>query len=256
MSRSGAVEWQSKKFRPKVRRRNNTQHNFPARYISDNLYKCIPPAGSLVFALPGWSLILQQNGNILYPELSSTKSKQQIDCNCGNFPCQSVSWYRMVSGRNEMQYLGKTNHAERTSHGPNVDKSKFLFGVKGNSAFTLTINNLTKEDTGSYSCFLGGGRYDEVKWDSGVLLLPGGSYAESLQLIRSLCSFIRISITIKINGLHHSATASCLLNMEKKILKNEWQQLDKNNECLRCQVLLFYGNKIALSQKRLSLHLR
>lgn len=77
-----------------------------------------------------------------------------------------------------MQYLGKINQANRPTYGANVSKDKFQFSMKTNSASTLTIINLTKEDTGSYSCFLGG--RNEVKWNSGVLLLPGGSYAETL----------------------------------------------------------------------------
>lgn len=136
--------------------------------------------GSLVFSLPGWSLTLQQNADIRYPKLSSSKSKFQLDCNCGVFKCRMVSWYRAVSGRSEMQYLGKTNFANRPTYGDNVSDSKFKFSVRSNSVFTLTIINLTKEDTGSYSCFLLGRNTSEIKWISGVLLLPGGSYTESL----------------------------------------------------------------------------
>lgn len=136
-------------------------------------------AGSPVSVLPGCSLILQQNSDILYPKLSSSGSKLQLDCNCGDFSCQTVSWYRVVSGRNEMQYLGKVNQANRPTPGANISTTKFKFSMKSSSASTLTIFNLSKEDTGSYSCFLGGRRSDEVKWNSGVLLLPGGSYTES-----------------------------------------------------------------------------
>lgn len=119
----------------------------------------------------GWGLILQQNPpEVLYPKLLSNYS---IDCHCSNFPCDSVSWYRFISGRSEVQYLGKSNHASRHFHGDKVDKNKFQFNTKGNTIFTLTVISLTKEDTGTYSCFLGGRKSNEVKWNSGVLLLPG-----------------------------------------------------------------------------------
>ncbi|XP_075870592.1 uncharacterized protein cd8b [Nelusetta ayraudi] len=119
----------------------------------------------------GWGLILQQNPpKVLYPELLSNYS---IECHCGNFPCDSVFWYRFISGRSEVQYLGKSNHANRQVHGDKVDKNKFRFNARSNAIFTLTVISLTKEDTGTYSCFLGGRKFDEGKWNSGVLLLPG-----------------------------------------------------------------------------------
>lgn len=121
-------------------------------------------------------MILQPNADILYPKISGSKSKLQLDCNCADFPCQLVSWYRVIASRSEIQYLGKTNTANRPTYGENVDKSKFQFGVKSNSVYTLTIMNVSKEDTGSYSCFLGGRNQLEVKWISVVLLLPGGLY--------------------------------------------------------------------------------
>lgn len=159
------------------RRRNKAQHLFSSHHILDNFYKCIP-CGFSVFALPGWGLILQQNPpKVLYPELLSNYS---IECHCGNFPCDSVFWYRFISGRSEVQYLGKSNHANRQVHGDKVDKNKFRFNARSNAIFTLTVISLTKEDTGTYSCFLGGRKFDEGKWNSGVLLLPGGSYTEIL----------------------------------------------------------------------------
>lgn len=136
--------------------------------------------GFIVFGLTGWGLILQQNADVLYPKISSSKSKLQLDCNCDDFPCQAVSWYRFISSSGVMQYLGKTNNANRPSYGDNVDESRFQFGVRSSSSYTLTIINVTKEDTGSYSCFLRGRNHLEVKWISVVLLLPGGLYTESL----------------------------------------------------------------------------
>lgn len=159
------------------RRRNKAQHLFSSHHILDKFYKCIP-CGFSVFALPGWGLIMQQNPpEVLYPELLSNHS---IECHCGNFPCDSVSWYRFISGRSGVQYLGKSNHANRQSHGDKVDNKRFQFNARSNAIFTLTVISLTKEDTGTYFCFLGGRKFDEVKWNSGVLLLPGGSYTEIL----------------------------------------------------------------------------
>lgn len=48
------------------------------------------------------------------------------------------------------------------------------------TSFTLTVANVTKEDTGMYSCVLIDKKRNE-EWKSGVLLLPGGPYAEILK---------------------------------------------------------------------------
>lgn len=144
------------------------------------------PCGFSVFALPGWGLVLQQDPpKVLYPQLLSNIS---IDCQCGSFSCDSVSWYRLVSGRSEVQYLGKTNLASRHAYGDKADRSKFQFNARSSSIFTLTVISLTKEDTGTYSCFLGGRKFSEVKWNSGVLLLPGGSYTDISSRVRSLAT--------------------------------------------------------------------
>lgn len=51
------------------------------------------------------------------------------------------------------------------------------------TSFTLTIANVTKEDTGTYSCVLMDKKRNE-EWKAGVLLLPGGPYAERPKFLK------------------------------------------------------------------------
>lgn len=79
-----------------------------------------------------------------------------------------------------MQYLGRNNNANRATYGNRVDKQKFQFHSRSMRSFTLTVANVTEADTGTYSCVLIDKKRNE-EWKSGVLLLPGGPYAEILK---------------------------------------------------------------------------
>ncbi|XP_077386532.1 uncharacterized protein cd8b [Festucalex cinctus] len=119
-----------------------------------------------------WSLgsgqILQQAFSILQPQLFST---QFIQCKCINILCESVIWFRTVPNLNKVQFLGRLNNANRLVYGHNVDSSRFQLSKKSSEAFILRISNVTKEDSGTYSCILKDRKNEEV-WQPGVLLLP------------------------------------------------------------------------------------
>ncbi|XP_057702182.1 uncharacterized protein cd8b isoform X2 [Corythoichthys intestinalis] len=126
-----------------------------------------------LFTLHMWSLGLgqtvQQNVSILYPQLLTT---QFIHCKCLDVACQTVFWFRTLPGQNKVQYLGRFNIANRIDYADNVDVNRFLFNKKNTDIFTLQIINVTKEDTGTYSCFMKDRRNNE-EWLAGALLLPG-----------------------------------------------------------------------------------
>lgn len=126
-----------------------------------------------LFPLLGSSEILQQETiKVLYPKISSTEN---IDCEC-NMSFESVHWFRSISKYSKIQYIGKCNNADRDFYGTDVDKARYKISRKSNS-FSLRIHNVTEEDTGIYSCVLKGKKTMEV-WKSGILLQPGGLYAE------------------------------------------------------------------------------
>lgn len=132
-----------------------------------------------MYALPDMNL-QKEPAVILYPELLSTKA---IDCDCGVFPCDIVHWFRSVSHHGQVQYLGRNNNANRPVHENGVDSKKFLFHRRSSTSFTLTVVNMTEEDTGMYSCVLIDKKRNE-EWKSGVLLLPGGPYAERPKFLK------------------------------------------------------------------------
>ncbi|KAG7229563.1 hypothetical protein INR49_012578 [Caranx melampygus] len=64
-----------------------------------------------------------------------------VECDCGQFACDTVLWFRSISSQNKLQYLGKHNNADRSNYGPDVSKSKFKFNKRGNT-FVMRITNL------------------------------------------------------------------------------------------------------------------
>lgn len=121
----------------------------------------------------GSSLILDQEAlNGLYPDLLSTAI---VSCNCEKTNCDSVYWFRTIFANSTVQFLGRFNNADVSNHGTGVDASRFIFKRKNTVSFMLRIINVTKEDTGVYSCVLRDRKNTEV-WKSGSLLLPGGLY--------------------------------------------------------------------------------
>ncbi|XP_037639038.1 uncharacterized protein cd8b [Sebastes umbrosus] len=120
----------------------------------------------------GSSQILQQEPvKVLYPAILSTES---FECDCANISCDWVYWFRSNTNHLKVQFLGKSNNADRDSYGTDVDKTRIKINKRGSSSFTLRITNVTKEDTGIYSCVLTDRKKTEM-WKPGVLLLPGES---------------------------------------------------------------------------------
>ncbi|XP_068576381.1 T-cell surface glycoprotein CD8 beta chain [Cebidichthys violaceus] len=117
----------------------------------------------------GSSQILKQElVKIRYPEILSTAA---IDCDCVNISCDYVYWFRSSHDHRKLEFLGKSNNADRTTHGVGVDATRFKFSRQSMS-FTLRIINLTEKDTGIYSCVLKDRKNTEM-WKPGILLRPG-----------------------------------------------------------------------------------
>ncbi|XP_034095496.1 uncharacterized protein cd8b [Gymnodraco acuticeps] len=120
-----------------------------------------------------WSLglsqtLLQEPLSVLYPEILSSLS---IECDCADVVCDSVYWFRSISNNSKMEFIGQGNHADRIIFGNGVDKRRFKLISKSKMLFALKIINLTKEDTGTYSCVLK--KRNNETWKPGILLLPG-----------------------------------------------------------------------------------
>ncbi|XP_061642050.1 uncharacterized protein cd8b [Phyllopteryx taeniolatus] len=117
----------------------------------------------------GSGQILQPAVSILYPQLLST---QFIQCKCVNIACESVFWFRTIFNQNKVQFLGRSNNANRVVYGNSTEVSRFQLTKKNSEAFILQIINVTEEDTGIYSCILKDRKNEEL-WQPGFLLLPG-----------------------------------------------------------------------------------
>ncbi|KAM7401763.1 hypothetical protein PAMP_017051 [Pampus punctatissimus] len=111
----------------------------------------------------------QKTLNVLYPKINDTET---IDCDCYNFSCDSVHWFRTVSNHSKIEYLGNYNKADRRNYADKEKEKLFKFSIKGGTSFSLRFISVTKEDTGIYSCILKDRKKNEM-WRPGVLLLPG-----------------------------------------------------------------------------------
>lgn len=111
----------------------------------------------------------------VYSKLLSTET---IECSCVDFSCDSVYWFHMAPEKTNVKFVGKCNNADRVTFG-NVEKARFKISKRGSMSFMLRIINVTLEDTGIYSCVLKNKSNSDM-WRPGVLLLPGGLYAEML----------------------------------------------------------------------------
>ncbi|XP_053724500.1 uncharacterized protein cd8b [Synchiropus splendidus] len=126
-----------------------------------------------------WTLILmwmpvpsqaqgQDPPHVLYPEILSSVS---IECD-GSKNSDSVYWFHTSTHQRRVQFLVKSNNANRGSYGDKVDKSRYKINKRG-SAFTLRIINVTEDDAGVYSCVLKDLQNEEVWRPGGTLLRPG-----------------------------------------------------------------------------------
>ncbi|KAK1901402.1 Zinc finger matrin-type protein 1 [Dissostichus eleginoides] len=111
--------------------------------------------------------LLQEPLTVIYPKIFSSSS---IECDCADVLCDSVYWFRSISNNSKMEFIGQGNHADRITLGKGVDESRFKLISKSKKLFALQIINLTKEDTGTYSCVL---KKKNTTWKPGTLLLPG-----------------------------------------------------------------------------------
>ncbi|KAM3620788.1 uncharacterized protein V6R79_001963 [Siganus canaliculatus] len=113
--------------------------------------------------------IEEETAITLYPKILDTAT---IECDCAKISCDSVYWFRSISGHSKLQYIGRCNNAGRPTYRDNKDEERFKFHRKSGTSFTLRILNVTEEDTGIYSCVLTDLSKKEM-WKPGVLLLPG-----------------------------------------------------------------------------------
>ncbi|KAF7208248.1 uncharacterized protein cd8b [Nothobranchius furzeri] len=118
----------------------------------------------------GSSQMLQQDPvKVLYPEILSNET---IECKCRDISCNVVFWFRTVPSKDQVEFIGKCNNADRTSWGA-VDHSRFKLSKRGMSTFLLRIHNVTEEDAGIYSCIPRDERGSVEVFHPGVLLQPG-----------------------------------------------------------------------------------
>ncbi|KAM7006177.1 uncharacterized protein cd8b [Tautogolabrus adspersus] len=118
--------------------------------------------------------LLQESVKVRYPILLSTEG---IECDCVNISCDNVYWFHSNPNYQKVQFIGQCNSANRGIYGNGVDEKRFKMSKKSTMSFMLRIINVTLEDTGIYSCVLKDRKYTEM-WKPGVLLLPGGLYAQ------------------------------------------------------------------------------
>ncbi|XP_029948302.1 uncharacterized protein cd8b [Salarias fasciatus] len=131
------------------------------------------PLAWTLLALSIWTCgsgqtFFQETVKTLYPKL---RGSETLECDCADFSCDSVYWFRSVFNSDEVEFIGKCTNAERVYYG-NVAKTRLTLNKKGSSSFMLRISKLTEADSGIYSCVLKNRTNDEM-WKSGTLLLPG-----------------------------------------------------------------------------------
>ncbi|XP_041836619.1 uncharacterized protein cd8b [Melanotaenia boesemani] len=119
----------------------------------------------------GSSQILHEPVNVLYPKISSSET---LDCDCQNMACDNVFWFHTVPSKGKIQFIGKSNNADRVIYGK-VDTNRYKLSKRGSSSFVLRIINVTEADAGIYSCVLKDTRTDTEKFRPGTLLRPGAT---------------------------------------------------------------------------------
>lgn len=120
-------------------------------------------------------VLFQQKLTVLYPKINSPET---IECDCLNYSCDSVFWFR-INSSNHIDVIGKLNNADRVTWGK-VDSTKYKLNKRSTTSFVLRVNKVTEADKGIYSCVLK--HTNNEVWKPGTLLLPGGLYAEVLHL--------------------------------------------------------------------------
>ncbi|XP_041745232.1 T-cell surface glycoprotein CD8 beta chain-like [Coregonus clupeaformis] len=116
-----------------------------------------------------YSLIPTESHFVRYPPINDT---EVLTCECSSRSCQTVFWFRTFHNNSGFQFLLSLNNADRTSHGPNLDKHRFKASKRDRGIFTLRIIKIRAEDAGLYSCMLQNQKENEL-WRPGVLLRPG-----------------------------------------------------------------------------------
>ncbi|XP_072288354.1 uncharacterized protein cd8b [Eucyclogobius newberryi] len=105
----------------------------------------------------------------LYPPLGEDQS---LECDCETLPCEQVTWFRTLTPGGAVQFLGRSNQADRVSYAEDL-KDKFQISRAG-SGYSLRVLNTSTADRGVYSCVLKIRKTEDL-WRTGVILRPGES---------------------------------------------------------------------------------
>ncbi|XP_051536843.1 uncharacterized protein LOC127430805 isoform X2 [Myxocyprinus asiaticus] len=88
---------------------------------------------------------------VLYPKINGSET---LACQCPDYSCQVVYWYRYLEKNNSLQFLMFSNSAGREEHGVDIKSTRFKGSVSSGQKllYSLRISGLQDDEAGLYSC--------------------------------------------------------------------------------------------------------